>query len=278
MIWAISNLPAEEHGAISAILLHLQHGLALAAQSHPNVTNQDLVSDLRDDLGNALNGRAVSLELAALADTICRYRIPRQYLFEFVDGVDWLMRFPPPPTAEDLMDVATRVGGSVMAAAIQVFGAHDPAAIGPALKLGQALLITAWLGSAMADAKAGRQRLATADFHACDLQPSDLADRPPLKPLTWFARLQGHRIEQLLREAAPLLGYLNYDGARVVKALMAASFRAANNVRIQPQLLLDPEDGILSESALRKMKRRYFLGLSVELPFETVPANGQGHH
>lgn len=276
LIWSIGNLPGEEHGAVSAILVHFHNGLKLADQRRVGVPNQDLVSELRDDLGDALAGRAVSLESAALADTVRRYGIPRQFLFEFVDGIDWLMRFPPPETWEDLLAIASRVGGSVVAAAMPIFEARDPAAALRAIPLGQALVVTSWLHSAARMARKGIQRLATRDFQDCEMPPGDLARRPAPKPLAWLARLYGHRIEQLLREAAPLLQSVNYDGARVVKTVTALCFAAANEVRLHPDSLIS-DGGILPESVVGRLRRRHFLGLAMELPFEVAGVHGDSH-
>lgn len=275
LIWAISNLPGDEHGAVCALLGHLDAGLTMARQRQTELVNQDAIADLRDNLADALQGSCVSAELAALADTQQRFGLPLQFLFEFIEGVDWLMRFPAPETWEDVESVAARTGGALMAAAVGIVDGHGEAAIRPAVQLGQALMIAAWLDSLLVDMQAGIQRLATADFRECEIDPAGFTRMPAGKPVTWLARLYGHRLEQLLKGAAPLLHQVNYDGARVVKALAAIVFRLANNLRVQPELLLTTE-GILTPTDLRSLKTRHFLGLEMEVPFENE--SGDGSH
>jgi phytoene/squalene synthetase len=274
LIWAISNLPADEHGAVCTLLVHLDAGLAMARQRQTSLVNQDAIADLRDNLADALQGSCVTAELAALADTQQRCHLPLQFLFEFIEGVDWLMRFPAPETWEDVEAVAARTGGALMAAAAGIVEGRGEAAIRPAVQLGQALMIAAWVDGLLVDMQAGIQRLATADFRECEIDPAGFTRLTFGKPVTWLARLYGHRLEQLLRGAAPLLQHVNYDGKRVVKALAAVVFRLANNLRVHPELLLTTE-GILAPADLRSLKTRHFLGLSMELPFEEE--TGPGH-
>jgi phytoene/squalene synthetase len=275
LIWAISNLPADDHGAICALLVHLDSGLAMAGQRQTALLNQDAIADLRDNLADALQGSCVSAELAALADTQQRFRLPLQFLFEFIEGVDWLMRFPAPETWEDVEAVAARTGGALVAAAAGIFGGHGEAAIRPAVQLGQALMIAAWLDGLLVDMQAAIQRLATADFRECEIDPAGFTRMPFGKPVTWLARLYGHRLEGLLKGAGPLLQHVNYDGVRVVKALAAMVFRLANNLRVHPERLLTSE-GIITPADLRSLQTRHFLGLEMEVPFEENAAHG--HH
>jgi hypothetical protein len=171
------------------------------------------------------------------------------------------------------LPIATRTGGSIVAACCPILGAEKTEAIPYALKLGQALMICWWLSRAVHDVRLGIQRLATADFSECELVPQDLLGRPSEKPLAWFTRLHAHRIETLIKESAPLLNQPSYDGVRVVKTLCAICYRISNNLRINPTCILD-SDGVLAESDWKKMRTRHFLGLELDVPFE-LPSD---HH
>jgi len=270
VFWTISNLPAAEHGAVCALLMHLHRGLELASRGSSDALNQDQVAEFRDDLGDAIGGMCVSPELAALSDAHQRFNIPRQFVFEFIEGIDWLMRFPPPDSWEDLLAVASRIGGSIMAAACYVFQMNSAAGNHFAIRLGQALTVTWWLNTAGRDVRRSQQRLAIDDFEQSEMDPTALTGITAGQQLTWFARLYGHRIEQLLRDTAPLLDHLDYDGVRVAKALASVCFCAANNVRLHPEMLL--KDGIVTAADLRRLNTQHFLGLEPALPFSV------GHH
>ncbi len=270
MAWAISNLPAAEHGAVCSLLVYLQRGMELAGQRATEQVNQDRIANWRLDLTDTFSGQAVSPELCALVVTQDLYRIPREFLYDFIEGIDWLMRFPPPEDWDALLPVATRTGGTIMAACAPILGSESSAATLPAMKLGQAITVCWWLQNLVTDLRRGIQRLATADFTECELSPSALLSRPAEKPLAWFARLHAHRIENLLRESEPLLEQLGYDGVRVVKSLIAVCFRASNNLRRRPECLVD-DSGILPETDWKKLRTRHFLGLEPELPFEVRP-------
>lgn len=273
--WCCSNLPAAEYGAVATLVWHLHRGLELSRHRLEGAVNQDQIAEYRDDLGEAMQGRYVSVELAALADAQQRYGIPLQFLFEFFEGIDWLMRFPPPRDWDGVQSAAARTGGAIMAAAATVLGANPAAAAGPAVALGQALIITYWLDSLVVDLRAGLQRLADSDFAECELEQRRFPSIPMGKPVVWLARLYGHRLEQLLKTSAPLASHLSFDGARVAGALTAICFRAATNLRVSPERLLTAE-GILTPADLRRLRLRYFLGLDLEVPFEAPAAHG--HH
>ncbi len=270
LIWTISNLPAAEHGAVCALLMHLHRGLELANSGSSEAKNQDQVAEFRDDLGDAIGGKCVSPELTALSDAHQRFNLPRQFVFEFIEGIDWMMRFPPPDTWEDLLSVAARIGGSIMADICHVLGLDSAEHTQHAIRLGQALTVTWWLNTVRRDIRRSQQRLAIDDFEQSEIDPTELIGRPMGQQLAWFARLYGHRVEVLLRESAPLLQHLDFDGVRVAKALASICFCAANNIRLHPEMLLD-DDGIVTPNDMRRLCRKHFLGLEPDLPFSASP-------
>jgi phytoene synthase len=162
----------------------------------------------RATLQAVYEGRPGTPRLAALADAVSRFAIPRSMLETLVDGV--AMDVVPRRNADlvALREYCHAVAGVVGQMCVRIFGATDPRADALADELGFALQLTNILRDVGEDWRAGRFYLPLDDLTALGLnEPALLAHTAgvPDSPSARFLAMQGERAEQAFSAAAALL-------------------------------------------------------------------------
>jgi phytoene synthase len=163
----------------------------------------------RASLGAVYDGRPGTPRLAALADAVARFQIPRTMLETLVDGVAMDVL---PRRNRDLAELRAychAVAGVVGQMCVRIFGATDPRADELADELGFALQLTNILRDVAEDWRCGRSHLPLdelarfgLDSEAALLQHDPARrDSPPARLLA----LQGERAEAAFAAANALL-------------------------------------------------------------------------
>jgi 15-cis-phytoene synthase len=153
-------------------------------------------------------GRPGTPRLAALADAVARYSIPRTMLETLVDGVAMDVL---PRRNHDLADLRAychAVAGVVGQMCVRIFGATDPRADGLADELGFALQLTNILRDLGEDWAGGRFYLPLRELADYGLNEDSLAAHDPgdaESPTARFLGMQGERAEQSFAAVEALL-------------------------------------------------------------------------
>jgi phytoene synthase len=114
----------------------------------------------RAELDRALAGDTYAHPLwPAFADTVRRYRIPRSYLDDMIDGVTSDLTFSQPQSFEDLYSYCYKVASVVGLTIIHIFGFREPIALAMAEKCGVAFQLTNILRDVREDRDNGRTYL-----------------------------------------------------------------------------------------------------------------------
>jgi phytoene synthase len=130
----------------------------------------------RTSLGDCLSGRPASPVFEALHHTIERYRIPHEYFFDLISGVESDLTRTRYKSFEELKDYCYHVASVVGLICLEIFGySGGQTARGHAIELGIALQLTNILRDIREDGERGRVYL-------------------PLDELDWF----GYSEEELL--------------------------------------------------------------------------------
>lgn len=276
-LWPFLNLPGLERRGIDTILFVIAHGLKAYRQEKPGQQiSFDEINDAREDLNDAYCGKFLSPEWGAVHDTMQRFNIPKQFLFDFFEGLDHALRFGQPQTIDETRTLASRLGGSPYAAMIKVMGVAKAGYEIAAVECGQTLLMTEWLVRCRQHAKKGVCWLAAADLTSAGCPLSILAASSHSKPVDYLVRLYSHYLEKQFQHVALLVPFLQFDGARSVTATIGNAWRTILKLQRAPELLFRP-DGAVSSSDHFNAKIRFVLGLKDELPFVTAAGNGDHH-
>ncbi len=174
---------------------------------------------------------ADDLIATAWADTRLRYRIPRRYVEQLIEGVarDLPAACGRRPkryrTFEDLAAYAYGVASTVGLMSMHIIGFSGPQAIPYAIKLGVALQLTNILRDVGEDWRIGRLYLPTEELAAFGLAEADLDSGRVDERWRAFARFQIERNRRLYAEAWPGIALLSKEG-RFAAAAAGELYRA----------------------------------------------------
>jgi len=114
----------------------------------------------REQLDRALDGDEMEHPVwPAFVDTVNRFRIPRAYLYDMIEGVTSDLTFSQPQTFQDLYQYCYRVAGVVGLTITHIFGFQSAKTLEMAEKCGIAFQLTNILRDVGEDAGLGRSYL-----------------------------------------------------------------------------------------------------------------------
>ena len=264
-IWVASNLPAQKRRELDALGSHLVRCLDLLDLESTEGLPLDVWKETRDELSDSFCGKWQTPEHAALAYVVQKYRVPKQFIFDMVNGSDYWIRFRKFDTWEQLDTFASNLGGSAMVAAAKVMGIEERGFEIPALNCGKAIFLTQRLAKCVTDLKANRNFLATEDLDRFKLEIHRLKMRKECKQLKQFVRFNVSRLEKMFLEAGKLVSHLEYSGARSVTSLLCMHWRMLTRMRLNPECVYNPE-GVLTRRDLLGLKSRHLLGTEGGIP------------
>jgi len=161
----------------------------------------------------------------AWADAQMRYRIPRGYADQLINGVARDLSQTRYATFAELTEYCYGVASTVGLMSMHIVGFESQDTLPYAVKLGIALQLTNILRDIGEDWQAGRLYLPLDELDAFGLQETDIASGQIDARWRSFMRFQIDRVQQLYDEAAPGIALLNPDG-RFAIAAAADLYRA----------------------------------------------------
>ena len=273
-VWAAGNLPARQRQGILALGNYLIECIDLLDLESVDGTSLDVWHEVRDDLADALDGRPSTPTRAALMDTVNRFKIPHEHLFEMLDGADtWICnrRFE---TFDQTLSFTEKFGGNMLAACVPVLGFLERDYQPLAIKCGQAIHLTQILANLLPDLKEHKSFLAKEDYTKCEIDMARLQMRRPGKQFRHFVRQHTSRIERLFIEGGKLVGFLDYSGARTISSILDYHWKMFTKMRAEPELIYGMEK-VLSRKDKFKLRTRHVMGLEGKSP---VIDRGEEHH
>lgn len=173
----------------------------------------------RTSLERSLEGHFDHPILPAVADTLVRYAIPREYLHAVIDGVMMDLHEPSYETFADLEVYCHRVAGVVGLACLHIWGFADLRALALARRCGLAFQLTNILRDLEEDSLRGRIYLPREDLRRFGYTEDDLRHRVYDPRFRALMRFEITRAEHCYAEAAELSGYLQGGGRAMFGAM-----------------------------------------------------------
>ena len=143
--FAVSNLPQQQRHGLYALGNFLVECIDLLDLESVSGLSLDVWQEIHDDLDDALAGHPASPTQAALLDTVKRFDVPKEHLFEMLGAADWWIRNRGCQTFDQTAVFAARFGGNMMAACTSVLGVTRPGHEAAAIQCGQAIHLTQML-------------------------------------------------------------------------------------------------------------------------------------
>lgn len=167
-----------------------------------------------------------SVEAAALADTIRRFRIPRVHFDDFLLGIRSDLTPPQHQCFGELRTYCARVASTIGLMAMEIIGydrRHAAEARAAAVELAIAIQLTALLRDIKDDARRGRIYFPEVERQEYDLTPADFARGIVDERFQGFIAFQIHRARHHFRRGSRLLAYVPRR-SRACPATLAALY------------------------------------------------------
>jgi phytoene synthase len=197
--------------------------------------------DLSDDPGMSLEQRQAALagwrrdlDLAlgglqtmprhpvwlALYDAVLKYKIPRAYLHQMIDGVTSDLEFRPVETFDQLYRYCYQVASVVGLTVIHIFGFKGEAALPLAEKCGIAFQLTNIIRDVREDAENGRVYLPGEDLARFGVRPEQLKKGPRDDAFRNLMRFEAERARRYYDESRPLVDLVDPGSRASLRALI----------------------------------------------------------
>ncbi len=274
-LWMANNLPGQQRRAVNTLLSHLVQCIDFLDLESTNRLPLEVWSEIREDVSDAFLGKCTTPDLAALADACITFKVPKQFLFDPLEAADTWIRNRGFETWEELKTFSCRFGGSFVCGLVPVLGYVKPDYEIPALRCGQAILLTQLLASCVTNFKQNKNFFAVEDLEDCEVELHRVKMRQPSKTFTFLVRLYCSRIEKMFYEGGQLINYLDYDGIRTMKSLLAYHWKMLVKMRAEPELVL-ADESVLTNRELLGLRSKHLLGMEGNIPI--LPDQDHDHH
>jgi phytoene synthase len=220
----------------------------------------------RSQLDDALAGRTnADLWWLALTDTVHRFNIPHERLYDVVNGVESDLVVDRYSTFADLYQYCYQVASAVGLACVRIWGAIDHRAELPAERCGIAFQLTNVLRDLVEDYQRGRLYLPQEDLIRFGVDESVLATRQSNPQFEAMMRFQIERARDYYRQSAELAHYLPASGRAVLSIMRGVYGGLLDKIADSPARVLEGRVSLSvshkTACVLRALPIRY-IGLS----------------
>ncbi len=212
-------LPRDKRRSMCALYAFLRATDDLGDSDKPAAVRSTELTAWRNSLTRALAGRCDSPILPALVDTIATYRIPPEYLYDCIDGVEMDLVERTYETFADLERYCYKVASVVGLSCLHIWGFRDAAALEPAKQLGVALQLTNILRDLKEDAERGRLYLPLEDLRRFGYSREELQRGVRDERFQKLMNFEIERAEELYRRGAPVERWLSPDSRAALRTM-----------------------------------------------------------
>jgi 15-cis-phytoene synthase len=211
-------LPRDQRDAMCAVYAFMRYCDDLSDEPG---ASQEPLERWRTALDHALAGQYDGHPtLPAFHDTVQRYRIPRQYFHDMIDGVSSDLQPRRIRTFDELYRYCYQVASVVGLATIHIFGFDSPDALPLAEKCGIAFQLTNILRDVREDLDRGRVYLPEQDLARFGVGVDDLKSGAHTPEFTQLMRFEAARARGYYGESRSLLGMVHRESRSSLWALM----------------------------------------------------------
>ena len=276
-LWMISNTTGHERRSLHAVISHLTRVSDFLDIHTEEGICTEAWENYREEVNIALTGKCRSTKLAALLDTVERYKIDPQHIMDPLDAADLWMRTRKLASREQFEQFTGLMGGSALAAVLPIFEIHgEPKSWhSVAINGGKAIYQTLLLSLLAHDAKQNQLFFPQSDLDECGVDIEKVKAGESDKSLRHFCRTQVVKIEPHLHEVGKLTYQLEFDGQRSFKSLLAWTWKTLMMIKTSPASILE-EGSALTKQEKFKLKAKHWMGL--EGGVTIIPEDDHGHH
>lgn len=254
-------LPREKRRAIEAVYAFARRGDDVTDSGLAPERARHEIALYRQALDECYAGRASSPPLRALAESVERFRIPRQPFEELILGLEMDLNVARYETFEDLARYCYRVASTIGLIAIEIFGYRNPRSRDYAVNLGTALQLVNILRDLASDARRGRLYLPREDLERFGVRSEEIMAGCYSERFIELMRFECHRARHYFGHARQMLP------SEDRRALIAAEIMAAIYWQILGRIQ-QRRYNVFGERVRLSRPRKFWTALSVYLGAE----------
>jgi phytoene synthase len=224
-------LPPEKRRAIEAVYHFARRGDDI---TDGNLTAQEAaraIADYRAALDECFQGRGPTPELDALAESVARFKIPRQPFEDLILGLEMDLAGKQYDTFEELELYCYRVASTIGLISIEIFGYQNPSAREYAENLGKALQLVNIMRDVESDARRGRIYLPKQDLERFGLRPGEILEGRISDPFIELMQCEGDRAQEFFRRARKALAPEDCRAMLAAEIMGAIYWRLLGRIR-----------------------------------------------
>jgi phytoene synthase len=249
-------LPREKRRAIEAVYAFARRGDDIVDSGlEPDRAVEELAR-YRAALDDCYAGRAATPELRALAESIARFKIPRQPFEDLILGLEMDLSVTRYDTFEDLALYCYRVASTIGLIAVEIFGYKNPRTRDYAVNLGMALQLVNILRDLESDGRRGRLYLPREDLERFDVRPGELLAGQCNDPVIELMQFECDRARHYFHLARQMLPPEDR------RAMVAAEIMAAIYWRLL-RLIQERRYNVFGKRVRLSRARKFWTALSV---------------
>ncbi|MGE5646483.1 MAG: phytoene/squalene synthase family protein [Acidobacteriota bacterium] len=213
-------LPREQRDAICAIYAFMRRCDDLS-DDPSDASPREAIYQWRREMEAAVEGRFGSCPIwPAFHDSVRRYKIPREYFEDMVEGVLSDLEPRRIATFDELYRYCYRVASVVGLTVIHIFGFRGQEALPLAEKCGIAFQLTNILRDVREDAARGRVYLPAEDLKRFGVDARDLAEGKRSDEFVELMQFEARRARAYYKESAPLIEMVDQHSRSSLWALI----------------------------------------------------------
>jgi phytoene synthase len=254
-------LPPEKRRAIEAVYHFARRGDDI---TDGNLTGEEAakaIADYRAALDECFAGRGTTPELSALAESIARFRIPRQPFEDLILGLETDLNGAKYSTFDQLSLYCYRVASTIGLISIEIFGYRNPSAREYAVNLGKALQMVNILRDLESDARRGRLYLPQEDLDRFSIRPSEIMQGCYTGPFIELMQFECDRARGFFDQARRALAPEDRRSMVAAEIMGAIYWRVLQRIR-------ERRYNVFGERVRISRPLKFWTALSVYLGFE----------
>ncbi|MEZ5351373.1 MAG: phytoene/squalene synthase family protein [Bryobacteraceae bacterium] len=226
--WAFRLLDAQRRDSLCAVYAFMRRCDDLSDEPGAPASALDA---WRGELDRGLRGMLVEDRLwPAFFDTVARYKIPRQYFHDMIDGVASDLTRTSIATFDELYRYCYRVASVAGLSLVHIFGYRDPEALALAEKCGIAFQLTNIIRDVAEDAGLGRTYLPAEDMERFQVTAEHLRASSVSAELRRLLRFEAGRAFEYYDASRPLIGMVEPETRPALAALIEIYRRLLNRI------------------------------------------------
>jgi phytoene synthase len=228
-------LSGEQKDAMCAVYAFMRYADDISDEGDPPVeVRRKALTEWRAALTQTLAGEVGDDPiLPAFQATVERYKIPHQYFFDLIDGVESDLEVQHYETFEQTYAYCYRVASVVGMTIIHIYGFDDERALKLAEKCGIGFQLTNILRDIPEDAGMGRVYLPEEDLRRYGITQAQLGSASKPANFEAFMAFEWERAQSYYEEAAPLLGMVRPASRPALWAMMAIYYGILLRIKSQ---------------------------------------------